>query len=261
MRWVRTDSAVALACVFGAAQLWAQGQSLVPPPARDGGAVLVELFTSEGCSDCPPADKLLAEIDGKLTHGNELIVGISEHVTYWNQLGWEDPFSRQSFTDRQNAYGERFQLQSVYTPQMVVNGETQFVGNDAFGLRKILDAKRAASPVTMRIVSVTAKGKSWEVAFAVGGEIPAHGADIYAVIADDMRSSHVPSGENAGRVLTHMAVGRDIALVATVKRQGTVTVTVPSPGAGKDSGPSHLVLFAQTAGLGRVLAVSTQALK
>src|SRR5580704_5019708 len=104
------------------------------PPAKaplpHPSAVLIELFTSEGCSDCPPADELLRQVSGRQTEDGQLIVGISEHVTYWNNLGWRDPFSADQYTERQNAYRTRFGLESVYTPQMVVNGREQFVGSD-----------------------------------------------------------------------------------------------------------------------------------
>jgi hypothetical protein len=93
-------------------------------------AVLIELFTSEGCSDCPPADELLRQVSGCQTEDGQLIVGISEHVTCWNSLGWRDPFSVDQHTERQNAYCTHFGLESVYTPQMVLNGREQFVGSD-----------------------------------------------------------------------------------------------------------------------------------
>ena len=80
-------------------------------------AVLVELFTSEGCSSCPPADALLQQVNGKYSDAGQLIVGVSEHVTYWNSLGWSDPFSSPIYTERQEAYGQRFHLDSVYTPK------------------------------------------------------------------------------------------------------------------------------------------------
>ena len=92
--------------------------------------VLVELFTSEGCSSCPPADALLRQVNGAETTEGQLIVGISEHVTYWNAQGWSDPFSSPVYTQRQNDYVDRFHLESSYTPQMVVNGAEQFVGSD-----------------------------------------------------------------------------------------------------------------------------------
>ena len=85
--------------------------------------ILVELFTSEGCSSCPPADRLLQQLDGQ-------VVVLSEHVDYWNHLGWRDPFSSAAFSQRQEAYGRRLHAES-YTPQMVIDGGVEFVGNDA----------------------------------------------------------------------------------------------------------------------------------
>src|ERR1700722_14677783 len=116
--------------------------------------VLVELFTSEGCSSCPPADALLRQVNGTQTSEGQLIVGISEHVTYWNSLGWSDPFSSSTYTDRQNAYGARFGLDSVYTPQMVVNGTEQFVGSDRSSLANaIRKEQNRTSPVDLHILS------------------------------------------------------------------------------------------------------------
>jgi hypothetical protein len=96
--------------------------------AAHSSVAIVELFTSEGCSSCPPADALLRQINLTQTADKQLIVGISEHVTYWNDLGWKDPYSSPVFTDRQNTYAERLSLQGPYTPQMVLNGRDQFVG-------------------------------------------------------------------------------------------------------------------------------------
>jgi hypothetical protein len=124
------NRATAITAIFVASALCAllaQATGVRKSPGTDAepGAVLVELFTSEGCADYPPADALLRQIEGKQTESGQLIVGISEHVTYWNQLGWSDPFSSDTYTERQTAYGQRIHLDSVYTPQMVINGEEQ----------------------------------------------------------------------------------------------------------------------------------------
>ena len=118
---------IATALTAGLVGLQAQNAKPATPAPR---VVLVELFTSEGCSSCPPADALLRQVNGTQTAAGQLIVGISEHVTYWNSLGWSDPFSSSLYTERQNAYGERFHLDGVYTPQMVINGTEQIVGSD-----------------------------------------------------------------------------------------------------------------------------------
>jgi hypothetical protein len=131
-RWISGWMAVTLAGglqgVFKSAQTEFQ--------AAKPNVALVELFTSEGCSSCPPADDLLRRIDGSTTDQGLLIVGISEHVTYWDHDGWKDPYGSETMTERQNDYGRRFNLESVYTPQMVVNGEAEFVGSDGRSLVK-----------------------------------------------------------------------------------------------------------------------------
>jgi hypothetical protein len=96
--------------------------------ASPSSVAIVELFTSEGCSSCPPADSLLRQMNLKQTNAGQLIVGISEHVTYWNNLGWKDPYSSPVFTDRQSVYASRLSPEGSYTPQMVLNGRDQFCG-------------------------------------------------------------------------------------------------------------------------------------
>lgn len=224
-------------------------------------AVLVELFTSEGCSDCPPADALLSQIGGKQTESGQLIVGISEHVTYWNQLGWSDPFSSDSYTERQNAYGQRFHLDSVYTPQMVINGEEQIVGSDRAGLLRAVREEQKPQPISIHINAVSAHDRALVIDYSITGNIPSGGADLFAAVTDDSTKSSVTRGENSGRTLSHVSVARSITRVAKVGSQGDQAIQIPLPNlsALAENQGRHLILFAQAPGLGRVLGVDTKA--
>ena len=224
-------------------------------------AVLVELFTSEGCSSCPPADALLKLVNGSKTNGGELVVGISEHVTYWNSLGWSDPYSSDAYTERQNAYSERFHLDGVYTPQMVINGAEQIVGSDHAGLLHAVEQEDAESPrLSLRIMSVNRAANTLTVNFVTSGDVPNQGADLMAVLADDADRSDVLRGENSGRTLAHVSVARSITRVARVKTAGELTVQIPIPASFQANQGHHLILFAQTPGNGRVLGTDTKPL-
>jgi len=225
-------------------------------------AVLVELFTSEGCSSCPPADALLRQINGTQSASGQSIVGISEHVTYWNSLGSSDPFSSTLYTDRQSAYGARFHLDGVYTPQMVLNGAHQFLGSDRPALLQALRAEQSqASDVAIQIASATPAGSSLTVRFPVSGDLSsAARADLFAVLADDMDQSNVLRGENSGKTLSHVAVARSLTRMSPVTTGAEQTATIPVPPSFHGPQKRHLILFAQTIGSGRVLAVDQRLL-
>ena len=190
---------VALGGLWLAQTVWAQsgGNARVP--------VLVELFTSEGCSDCPPAEKLLAQVDAAQPFAGTHAIVLEEHVTYWDHQGWRDPFSLDAMTERQQQYQSRFQLDDIYTPQMVVDGAAQFVGSNAAALTKAM-ASEAVKPKQ----ALAIEGARWEngaATFAVRGEAES-GTKLVAVLAADATQSRVSRGENAGRTLHHVAVVR-----------------------------------------------------
>ena len=212
--------------------------------------VLVELFTSEGCSSCPPADALLSRIAGTQVAGS-LVVGLSEHVTYWNYLGWKDPYSQELFTQRQNAYGDRFQLRSVYTPQIVVNGAREVLGSDSEAVTRAV-SETAIPAMKIRIGDVHVDGRTARVAYTLDGN--AQGAELFGVVAEDMVSSSVTRGENGGRKLTHVAVARNLVDLGKAVG-GTVNVSVPDG----MHGNWHMVLFVQAKGQGKVLALESKA--
>jgi hypothetical protein len=225
-------------------------------------AVLVELFTSEGCSSCPSADALLQQVNGRYSDSGQLIVGVSEHVTYWNSLGWSDPFSSPTYTERQNAYGQRFHLDSVYTPQMVINGQEQIVGSNSAGLLRAIRKEDQMSQMDVHIASASLDGNILTLDFAVSGTIPGNGAEIYAILADDKTSSNVLRGENSGRTLSHVSVARTITRVANLQEATELTIRLPLAGYIQQSSHlgRHLILFAQAPGFGQVLGVDTLSL-
>ena len=225
---------------------------------QPGSAVIVELFTSEGCSSCPPADAMLRQINLKQTGAGQLIVGISEHVTYWNNLGWKDPFSSPEFTERQEDYAARLSPEGPYTPQMVVDGREQFVGGDGNALQRALRDEARRAHVDLSIRSTTPSSSGLDVKFSVAGEM-SRPLDIIAVLTDDADQSNVLRGENGGSLLQHVSVARSLARVVTVKGDGEKSVHISFPGGFNLDGGSghHLILFAQEQHQGAIDGAAT----
>jgi hypothetical protein len=177
-----------------------------PTTKLDRVPVLVELFTSEGCSSCPPADALLMDLDLRQPVAGAEVVALGEHVDYWNGLGWKDRFSSAGYTQRQDRYATHFHLGSVYTPQMVINGRTAFVGNDAARAEKAI-AGEAHRRDSQPSIAVAAAGSVVEVNIANAGP---HPLDVLLAITESDLSTQVGRGENHGRLLRHTAVVRDL---------------------------------------------------
>jgi hypothetical protein len=222
---------------------------------------IVELFTSEDCSSCPPADSLLGQINLKQTNGGQLIVGISEHVTYWNDLGWNDPYSSEVFTDRQSVYASRLSTEGSYTPQMVLNGRDQFVGSDGTALERSLRDDVRREHFDLRIVSSTPTAGGVDVKFAFTGN-PTRALDVIAVLTDDADRSNVLHGENGGRLLQHVSVARSLTRVAVVRGDAQESIHLSLPDGvqlGSGSG-HHVILFTQEPHQGAIVGAATMAL-
>lgn len=176
--------------------------------------VLVELFTSEGCSSCPPADALLSRLERSQAVPGVEVIALSEHVDYWNRLGWSDPYSSAEFSTRQNEYAGAFKTDDVYTPQMIVDGHTQFVGsNEAEARRAIADSARDKK--TAVIVSIVSERERSIVISVRVDSLPGvskdDSADVMLAITESGLRSNVTRGENSGRVLNHVAVVRKLS--------------------------------------------------
>lgn len=207
MKWFGVSAPLLLV----AAMLCAgQSRSSAPVPSSRT-PILVELFTSEGCSSCPPADDVLQQLDRQQPVAGAEIIVMSEHVDYWNSLGWRDPFSAELYTDRQNAYASSFGNGNIYTPQMVVDGQAEFIGNDLSEAIGAVAGAAHESKSAIAIQQISSDGASTR--FRVQLEtVPAlasgDSADVYLAIVENNLSSKVVRGENKGHLLSHVAVVR-----------------------------------------------------
>ncbi len=229
-----------------------------PQPAADNGRVpvLVELFTSEGCSDCPPADKLLELLDTKQpVSGAEAIV-LSEHVTYWNRQGWTDPFSLDEIDQRQKDYGDQFKIESVYTPQAVIDGSAQLVGNNATGLQGAIE--HAATTPKKPLTIANARWDKDAVTFSVQASTD-KGSRLVAALAADATGPKITAGENQGRTLHHVAVVRTIKEFNANAADGrALRLSSGSLAKADASSPVRLVVFLVDKKSGHVTAVAEE---
>ena len=171
--------------------------------AQDKPIIVVELFTSEGCSSCPPADRLLSSIVNEQYTDAE-VIGLSFHVDYWNYIGWKDPYSHADYSKRQRIYANKL-ISSVYTPQMVVNGTHRFVGSDRSDWRQAFSTEKSSKLVTsLKINSIALNGRS--LSFTVNG---IEGKQfVNAAVVERELSQDINRGENRGRRLSHDNVVR-----------------------------------------------------
>ena len=189
--------------------------------------VVVELFTSEGCSSCPPADALLQRLQEQQPVSGAEVIALEEHVDYWNHDGWSDPFSSSEWTQRQLEYGTKFK-NDAYTPQMVVDGRTQFVGSSGRGAELEIANAARAEKTSVAITSAKADAtRSQRFTVSVGkltGNADGDPAEVWLAVAEDGLHSSVSAGENAGRVLRHISTLRSLRKIG-VAGAGPVSFT------------------------------------
>lgn len=197
----------------------------LPISAKREPVAVVELFTSQGCSSCPSADRLLTETLGEAAQTKQNIIGLSFHVDYWDRLGWKDPFSNHAFTKRQYQYGQHFGLNGVYTPQEVINGQQEFVGSNrakqSSALKKALGQEATAGVQ----LSVSAPpGTTRTVTYQLDGNTT--DAVLHVALVSKSVVTTVLRGENEGRKLIHNNVVLDFHTVPA-SAKGSVTLTLP----------------------------------
>lgn len=256
-RYLSTVIAVAGIGTALSASAWRSGREAAPVPTTP---VLVELFTSEGCSSCPSADALLRHLDDSQPVAGAEVIVLSEHVDYWNRLGWTDPFSSALFTDRQQGYVTSLRAESLYTPQAVVDGAREVVGNDQPALIAAIAAAAARSKAPLD-VRVTAGRDASLVVSVTGAVARDSAADIFVAVAERDVTVPVTRGENANRRLRHTGVVRRLAGAGRVAKDGTVSVaalTIDLDPAWNRSA-LRVVAFTQAAKQGSVMALGVAA--
>jgi len=227
-------------------------------PSADSTPVLVELFTSEGCSSCPPADELLSRLERTQPVAGANIIALEEHVTYWDDQGWKDPFSSEAMTERQREYALAFGGKEIYTPQMIVDGRTEFVGSSgADALRVIRGASQSPKPALH--LSWQTDGKLTIQPEPLADATPGDIAQLFIAVAENMLHSDVSHGENAGRALEHNGVVRQIESLGRIegKLKSSARTIALNPSPGSNRANLRAVVFVQEQKSRRILAASS----
>src|SRR5260221_8022603 len=220
--------------------------------------VIVELFTSEGCSDCPPADALLRRLEQSQPVPNAEVIVLGEHVDYWNYAGWTDRFSSARFTDRQRRFVGNFALDSAYTPQMVVDGRAEFNGQNEAKARKAISDSANAAHANVQITSRSPETLSVKI-----DAIPesAKKAEVVLAITESGLQTEVRKGENQGRTLDHTGVVRELRVIGKV--EGKEFTAQPELKLGADWKRANLtaIVFVQEKGSGHIIGAAAEKLE
>jgi hypothetical protein len=211
------------------------------------GFALVELFTSEGCSSCPPADEAI----GRLRGWKKNVFILSFHVDYWDYLGWKDIFSNAAYSGRQQIYGDLFHLSSIYTPQIVVNGKAQFVGSDETTLRTTIETDLKEIPKADLQIKVQKENNNQ---LAVSWTTNSNSElKINLALVQNFTKDHIQRGENKGRDLNHYFTVRDFQTLQVNNNSNTAFLHIPA-----DLKPSDcsVIAFIQNPKKGYIIAAT-----
>ena len=215
-------------------------------PAPEGFA-LVELFTSEGCSSCPPADEAV----GRLNGWKENVYVLSFHVDYWNYLGWKDVFSNAAYSSRQQNYGDLFHLSSIYTPQIIVNGKVQFVGSDETALRATIETDLKEIPKAELQIKVQPGNKNQLAVSWTTNANPELKMNL--ALVQNFTKDHIQKGENKGQTLNHYFTVRDFKTLPVNGGSNPAYLNIP---AGLQTSDCTVIAFLQNSQTGYVVAAT-----
>jgi hypothetical protein len=202
MKWLLLATFIAI-LGFGVAYKYKPAKNIVPTKGISHSFALLELFTSEGCSSCPSADRLLPE----LANEDSNIVTLSFHVDYWDHLGWKDRFSSSEYTSRQQEYAQQFHLESIYTPQLIINGRYELVGSNRStaetDIKSVLNEK---PELQLSFYEVKKDGDKLKLSCHVDGDLK--NQNVFAALVEKHAESNVNAGENKGVTITHTNIVR-----------------------------------------------------
>jgi len=236
MKWILIFATISTIIGFAFIHKTKTGKRITTSAGSYESVVLLELFTSEGCSSCPAADRLLPQ----LATIDSNIITLSFHVDYWNDLGWEDKFSQAEFTSRQREYGQQLHLESIYTPQLVINGKYELVGsNRSRAEADIKSALKEKAELQLKFDDVKLSGDKLKISCDVAGEVKDQ--NIFIALVQKHAESNVRAGENRGTKLSHTNIVRSLAK-KTARQKMDFEISFPKDIANNNW---QLVLFSQ----------------
>lgn len=216
-----------------------------------GSKIVVELYTSQGCSSCPPADKFLGELAGR-----DHVLALSFHVDYWNYIGWRDPYSDPKWTKRQQAYGKNLRKRYVYTPQMVIDGRTESVGSQRNQVDRLIARARRDQKLKISVSHPDRDTLNIRIPALAGNSAKYEGAPatIWMVLYDSSHATSVKAGENDGTTITNVNVVRSMSPVGTWRGKAlTLSLMLADFGvAGRDG----CAILVQEKNIGRILGAA-----
>lgn len=215
------------------------------------GFAVIELFTSEGCWSCPPADELIGKL-AKENTGKQIYI-LAFHVDYWDHQGWKDRFSDPQYTARQQQYSSWMNLNTIYTPQMVINGQIELVGSDKPAVVSAINkATMTSHSYSLVLKTRSSNNRRVEVNYTYKGVDK--DSNIVIALVQKTAGSNVKAGENKGKILSHAQIVRELQQ-QPVKTSDKLSFRIP-----KDMGEGEIIAFVQQQNTGKITAATRHSL-
>ena len=226
------------------------------PPDPTPVPILLELFTSEGCSSCPPVDEFVRHMDESQPVAGAQLIVLSEHVDYWDHDGWKDKYSSSQFTERQNGYVHAMNLQTAYTPQMVIDGYIELKGSSS-DIEQTFAKELKVAKIPLRVASAKIEAPLQLKVKVEADAVEKRGGTVWVAVALDHAASQVSAGENSGKQLQHVAVVEDLRKVGKLDKGKPFSQDVAIK-LKPDTDPKNLriIAFIQESNEGKVLGAT-----